>query len=298
MRQPPKQVRLSFQLPKESWPKLLGEKLTEDSYDEVVDEDADVYTPEGEILFKLRKAILPGMETAKAYVELRQIETKTLNRGMATGKFATGVPAVRKGGYVSKTVEVPKEFAVMSNVIGFFDRYTRTPFCRQTAFNANEPDSFRRILPFLQRCSEVYEQEAPERWSVQKFACETTHPDWVIPGTVFTTVTVNKNFSTAIHTDQGDLKSGLSLITAIRAGAYTGCKLVFPHYRVAVDLQTRDLLLFNSHHMHGNTPLLGRLNEYERVSLVLYFREKMKQCLSATAELDRAKSRKKGDPLW
>lgn len=125
-----------------------------------------------------------------------------------------------------------------------------------------------------------------------------TQPEWLIPGTPFTTVTVNRNWQTAVHTDRGDLKAGLSLITAMRRGEFTGGYLVFPHYRIAVDLQDRDLLMFDSHHMHGNTPIVGKVGQWERVSCVLYFRERMADCLTAQAELERAQHRKPGDPLW
>lgn len=294
----PKIVHLTKQLPKENWNSLLGEKLSDRFVDTLIDYDCDVYTPEGSLLLKFRRSALNSIATSVAFDVLRKIETKTLNRGTATGKFAVGVPAIRKSGYVSNTVEVPREFAVISNVIGYMDRYTRFPYCRQTAFNAHEPEKFERVVPFLRACSGAYATAAPDRWQIQAQLCAQTKPDWIIPGTVFTTITVNKNWQTAVHTDEGDFKGGLSCITAIRAGEYKGCYLVFPHYRVGVDLRTCDLLMFDSHHMHGNTPLLGRVGEFERVSLVLYYRENMIRCLSAVEELARAKNRKKGDPLW
>jgi hypothetical protein len=293
-----RRIDLTFQYPKESWDAFLGEKLTDAHYDKLLTEDADVYTPEGELLLKFRRGILPVGATARAFEVLRRINTKTLNRGLASGKLATGHMYEKADGSISNTRAVPPEFAVISNVIGFYDRYVRTPFCRETAFNANHPEKYAACLPFLQAVSEVYRQEAGDRWALQKAVCDRTQPDWVIPKTVFTTITVNKNFQTAVHTDEGDFKEGLSCITAIRGGKFKGGVLVFPHYRVAVDLKTCDLLMFNSHHMHGNTAIVGRLNEYERVSLVLYYRENMQKCLSALDEQERAKHRKPGDPLW
>jgi predicted 2-oxoglutarate/Fe(II)-dependent dioxygenase YbiX len=119
----------------------------------------------------------------------------------------------------------------------------------------------------------------------------------LIADTSFTTITVNQNFQTAVHTDQGDLKAGLSNILVLRAGDVQGGILVFPHYRAAVRLDTCDLLLFDSHHMHGNTPIFGKVGQFTRVSLVLYYRERMIDCGSAAEEMERAKRRQKGDRL-
>lgn len=294
-----KTIHLTFQHPKEKWNDFLGEKLDEDSYDTLIEEDADVYTPEGEILFKYRKKALDPAAAQAAFPILLGIKAKTLNRGISTGKlFIEHSKFETKDGSKTKTAHVPTDLAPMSNIIGFYDRYVRTPYCRQTAFNINEPLKWEKILPFIQSCAKVYQEAAPERYALQKEVCDKTHPDWIIKGTPYTTITVNQNWSTAVHTDTGDLKAGLSCITALRGGSYKGANLVFPHYRAAVNLDTCDLLMFNSHHLHGNTPLIGKVGQYKRVSLVLYFREKIKDCLSAQEELERAKSRKPGMPLW
>jgi hypothetical protein len=100
---------------------------------------------------------------------------------------------------------------------------------------------------------------------------------FLVPGTPFTTVTVNKTFRTAAHYDAGDLTSGLSnLLTLSNTGNYSGAYLVAPEYRVAVNVRPGDLLLINNHEvMHGNTPIVCHDEESERISLVVYFREKM-----------------------
>lgn len=88
-----------------------------------------------------------------------------------------------------------------------------------------------------------------------------THPSWLIAGTAFTAVTVNRDFRTAVHKDRGDLRAGFGVLTALRAGTFSGCHLVFPAYRVAVDLRTRGVLLCNVHEWHGNSPLVAEIIE-------------------------------------
>ena len=52
--------------------------------------------------------------------------------------------------------------------------------------------------------------------------------------------------------------------------------LVFPEYRIAVNVRPGDLLLVNNHEvLHGNTPIELNRPDAERISWVAYFREKM-----------------------
>jgi hypothetical protein len=73
--------------------------------------------------------------------------------------------------------------------------------------------------------------------------------------------------------------------------------LVFPQYRVAVDLGTRDVLLADVHEWHGNTPLVGAGGEYERVSCVFYYRTGMRHCRPPAEELEWARRRRPGERL-
>jgi hypothetical protein len=108
-------------------------------------------------------------------------------------------------------------------------------------------------------------------------AAKKLDPAFLVPETPFTTVTVNKSFRTACHYDAGDFTAGLSnLLTLTNNGNYKGCYLVAPEYRVAVNPRPGDLLLINNHEvMHGNTQIELLDDVAERISLVVYFREKM-----------------------
>jgi hypothetical protein len=279
--------------------RFLGQHLTRADVDEIVSEDADIFL-DGAIVARFRKSVLAPGSALDAFNVLRKIESTTKNRGVATGRWATakGGKYERADGTMSNFTAVPRGFEVVSNVIGNFDRYVRTPFCRQTAYTIKHRRDFEQAIPFFRSVSLAYQQMDPERWGIQAERNAKTNPAWVIPGTQFTTITVNKNWQTAVHTDQGDFKEGLSCITALRAGEYEGCELALPHLRIAFDLRTCDLLCFDSHHMHGNLPLRGKVGEFERVSLVLYVRENMHKCLSPEEEIAQAKARKLGDPLW
>jgi hypothetical protein len=143
-----------------------------------------------------------------------------------------------------------------------------------------------------------------------------TDADWMIPGTPFTTVTINNTWPTAVHTDKGDLDAGFSNLTVLRRGSYTGGVFVFPRYRIGFDLHDGDLILMNAHEWHGNTQIVcatcgEKLNGYhecertvapltdaeetriinrvERISVVAYYRTRMVECGTIEDEAEKAR---------
>lgn len=169
--------------------------------------------------------------------------------------------------------------SVFSGVAGWYDRYPRIPYGRATSYTEKSPELFELAYPFLQSLNKGFKELLPWRWNNQKAAADKLDPRFLVPETVFTTITVNKTFRTACHRDAGDLDAGLSNLLVLGTGEYTGGYLVFPEYRIAVNVRPGDLLLVNNHEViHGNTPIV--LNNpddvtNERISVVCYFREKM-----------------------
>lgn len=175
--------------------------------------------------------------------------------------------------------------AVNSGIAGWFDRYPRIPYGRATSYTANSFEKFKMSYPFLQSLSRGFKELLPWRYNNQMEAAKKVDPAFLVPETPFTTITVNKTFRTAAHYDAGDLNSGLSnLLTLSNDGNYTGGYLIAPEYRVAVNPRPGDLLLINNHEvLHGNTEIVCAEGS-ERISLVVYFREKMLELGSKTYE--------------
>lgn len=289
-------------LSKEETAALLGTKLDDSHYRTLIDgEDVDVMLEDGTPLLKYRVDCLPAAECNAAYAVLHPLHSPPTNRPTATiGKSSQ---FLRSDGVRSNTVRIntrehPKVNRTSSAVIGYYDRYVRFPYCRATAFNLNQPDRFAAALPFIQAVDRVFKQEMPDRHAAQMAKVAETSPDFVIHGTSFTTITVNKNWQTSVHVDAGDLGEGFGVMTALRGGEFTGGYLVFPRYGLAVNLGTRCVLLANVHEYHGNTPIVGKPGTYRRVSCVLYYRSRMVECGSAAEELERVKNRKRGDALY
>jgi hypothetical protein len=176
--------------------------------------------------------------------------------------------------YISDTTYANQ---VNSGIAGWFDRYPRIPYGRATAYTQHSFDKFKMSFPFLQTLDRGFAELLPTRHAAQREAADKIDPAFLVPETVFTTITVNKTFRTAAHRDAGDFTNGLSnLLVLSNNGNYSGGYLILPEVRVAVNVRPGDLLLVNNHeYIHGNTPIVTHDEVAERISLVCYLREKM-----------------------
>jgi hypothetical protein len=291
---------------------MCGQLLGEDAYDTLYRDDVDIYKPDGSLLARFRQNVLGEAECLAAFPVWKDAANPTGNRGHAAGNINSQEELVKiakeRGGIGIKLVSPTRAQAIKhdgtlsntnvaklvnSGIVGFFDRNPRFPYCRLTAYNLAHPRRFASVIPFIQRIDREFETLVPDRYKAQRKYIETTSDDFFIHGTCFTTVTVNRNFQTAVHKDVGDLREGFGVMSCLRRGRYEGCYFVFPKYRVALDMRTGCVLCADVHEWHGNTPMKGNHGMFERVSLVLYYREKMKRCGSAIEELDRAKALKR-----
>lgn len=240
------------------------------------------------LLVYLPKAIPPELRET-SYPILHSLKgSYTSNRGMAAGGARVKGPSSRTYG---------KE--VDSAMVGASDPQGQRRYCRLTAWTRDSWEDWKGLWPLLNEIANQLQEHVPERYANQAARARATSPEWVIPGTPFTTVTVNNTYSTSVHTDKGDLHEGFSTLVVFREGDYEGGWLCIPAYRVAIDMQDCDLLLMDAHEFHGNTPfnpepkrnangLLVGDPGFERISVVSYFRTKMTECGTMEDEAQRA----------
>jgi len=189
--------------------------------------------------------------------------------------------------------------SVYSGTAGYFDRYPRIPFCRETAWSAANPDLFQKGYPLFEAASKVFKDNFPIRWNGQNESVkQLKDTGWRIGNSVYTTITINKDFRTACHRDAGDLceterinaPAGFSNLTVLSDGKnFDGMYLCMPEYKVCVDVKPGDLLLMDAHQIHGNVPLISSDEGFERISVVMYFRSSMINCSSVEQENLRRK---------
>jgi hypothetical protein len=266
-----------------------GKILGPDSYNLLLTGPSRVYMPNGQLLCVYLPGAMHGSVGPEEYEVLHSLRgQKTNNRGLASGSLGVQVGQQKRTYFTH----------VSSNILGSFDPAGTFKFCRLTAWTGRHLPQWKLLQPVLQRVAAMLAEHVPDRYAAQREEIDRTHPDWVVPGTPFTTITVNNTYPTGVHTDKGDLDKGFSTIFTLRRGSYTGGVFVFPEFRVAVDLQDGDLILMDAHQWHGNTALVCSCGERrtsfcdvcgaERISVVSYMRTAMTRCGSEAEENQKA----------
>jgi len=193
---------------------------------------------------------------------------------------------------------------VASNPIGFYEsssNFCKLP-CRLTHFTRTNYDKYKGGLPFIQRIDALFKKLIPSAHEKQLERAN-QKPHLKIPETSFSTITINRNFRTALHRDAGDFKGGFGNLTVIERGKYHGGYTVFPQFGVGVDVRSGDFLAMDVHQWHSNTEIyeteedklyndtidyafkdnpevgtVGLNNKYTRLTFVCYLREKILNC--------------------
>lgn len=311
-----RKIKLNPILSDEETADLAGVHLSVDYCKHLYTENVDVYCAQsGKCLAKFRKGVIPKKVQKSAYENLKGAAPALDNRGVAAGwdeelvqsvvKREGALGYVRdpgslrfrlklKDGTISKT---NRAVPVNSGVIGYMDRNPRFPNCRQTAFNQKHFDKFKRAYPIIKCVDNLYAELMPKEYALQRSEADRTSKDYVIKNTAFTTVTVNSNWQTAVHTDKGDFEQGFGNLVALRAGEFKGGYFVLPKWGFGFDLRNGDILLADVHQWHGNTPIIKVDKGAVRLSLVMYYRKNMIYCGTADQELEIVKNRKRGQKI-
>jgi FkbM family methyltransferase len=299
---------------------LEGEFLDMESFNLIIDHDADVYHIDEkgvpQILFYYRKNIIPRPELNQVVSVFKDEAIRASSiRGKASGVVDPSqlssniVGVVSPGNFKSRVIyndgTVSKYYMsnkVNSLIAGYFDKPKISDKsqviksgaipCRTTAFTENNWNDWTTVFPLVHRIDGLYQKLAPTKYKDQKHLADLT-PNYQIDGTAFSTLTVNHSFRTAVHIDQGDFKHGLSAIIVASYGDYKGGYLGYPQYGVCVDLRSGDFILKDPHQYHCNTQIYpgtkasavqgGKDNQdWSRLSIIFYYRENMQKCLTKT----------------
>jgi hypothetical protein len=256
----------------EAMSKKLNTKVKRADITLILDHDADVFTKEGKLLLRFRKNALSPTHLQTFYDNVIQFaKTPTTNRGSAMG---------------STKKNIYENAEIMTNILGFFDNISpRQKFmlknhgktlklkARETRFNADYPEKYKKILPLIRQIDACYKKQIPDQYKLQRAKADQTY--FKIEGTSFTTVTTNVNFQTTIHTDKGDDEEGFGNLTVIEHGKYTGGETCIPQYGIGADVRTGDILFMDVHQPHGNLPFQLKSPDSVRLSIVCYLRKRL-----------------------
>jgi len=284
----------------------------------IYDEDVDIYSEEDgkkRLLAKFRKNVIPKPLLELGWEAFYKTSAPSRNRGAAAGPIDTKSEYWKK----RKPTEITKWSArymqngkkslmrvnnnVFSSVLGYFEQ---TPFmglpCRLTSYTQKYFSQFRQGIPFLEEIDKCFKKLVPENHKLQYDQAK-KQPNFQIADTAFSSITLNRNFRTALHKDAGDFKDGFGNLTVLEYGQYSGGCTMFPRFQVGFNVRTGDFLAMDVHEWHCNTELeetsqqkeinkkipklfsndvttgtMGQDRPFTRISFVCYLREKMVDC--------------------
>ena len=279
----------------------------------IFDEDIDVYTEDEQgnkkLLGKLRKKVIDPAIIKTGWEGFWITAAASRNRGAAAGpidvkgKYWQKRNPQKIKGHSAYDGKMRVNNNVFSSVLGYFDA---TPFmklpCRLTSYTMRYWKYYKHGLPFIRAINDCFATLVPDRYAVQEKAAS-EKPLLHIPQTAFSSVTINRNFRTALHRDAGDFKEGYGNLSVIERGEYHGGYTLFPQYSVGFNVRTGDFLAMDVHEWHCNTELveteadkkankelprihkedaetgtMGSEKAFSRVSFYCYLREKLRQC--------------------
>ncbi len=268
-------------------------RLDERHYDKLIEEQAEVRTPKGQLVGVLIKGCVPPATLEAAYPYLSMVAGAFSNRGTAIGLPMS--PRQRLDGSIAKTQEVnPKDLerenVGLNDYFGYWEGKAQrnNPFPHETSFTRwlkeKHPEGEKPLIRLAQTADKLFEKYAEPNWRAQ-MELAARIPNYIIPATSFTTCTINKTYTTADgvvkdvqtspHRDKGDYKSGLGvMLCQFRGAKVSGFHVCLPRFRVAFRLQSTDLLLCDVHELHGNTNFQPA-GPFERLSCVFYLRPKI-----------------------
>ena len=163
--------------------------------------------------------------------------------------------------------------------------------CRTTQFTKKNVEKWKQTIPLIKEADKLFKKLVPDRYKIQLDRANKT-PKFQISDTAYSTITINYNWRTATHCDNGDLDEGFGNLIVLEKSkskdskikdqkdkkdhaGYTGGYLGFPRWGICVDVRQGDFLAMDVHEFHSNTPIIGD----GRLSVVCYLRKKMINCL-------------------
>lgn len=295
-----------------------GTYFTDKEVKEIFDEDVDVYGMQDgkkKLLARFRKHVLPNPLIKTGWEAYYQTAAASRNRGAAAGPIQVNSNYWKK----RKPTDINKWSArdivngkvtkmrvnnnVFSSVLGYFES---TPFmkvpCRLTSYTQKYFHQYKHGIPFIQAIDKTFKKLIPDRHAKQ-LAAASEKPMYKVADTAFSSITINRNFQTALHMDDGDFREGYGNLSVIERGKYSGGQTLFPRFGVGFNVRTGDFLAMDVHEWHCNTELyesaqdkafnkklpkihnndlstgtLGGDKPFTRISFVCYLREKLRSC--------------------
>ncbi len=295
---------------------LKGHHLDDAWILHLFDEDVDLFSEDGKFILSFRKKLLK--ETDVGFENYKKMINPSRGRGASAGQIdpdllywkkrnLTNTKGISTGYIVNGKVSKMKvNNPVYSTPIGYFDKSTgglgKDLPCRLTSFTKPNLEEYEAGFPFLKEIADNYKTIRPEEYDKQLERAD-LKSEYKIPDTPFSTITLNRNFRTALHKDAGDF-GGVACLSVLEEGKFNGGIFMIPKFGIGVNMRHGDLLIADVHQYHCNTELweteeqkeynkvnchsfkninkylgfVGIEHDFTRMSFVCYLREKIINC--------------------
>ena len=295
---------------------VVGQHLGSEYITEYIDFSADIYNTEGQLLCKFRKKAISPEICDIGWNNYKDLAKASRVRGASAGmidpnntywsKRILGTTKKWSTTYLNKDGQESKmkvNNQVASQALGYYDEskgIKQLP-CRLTTFTKLHYQKYKAGLPYINSLNDKYKQLNYPKWKEQNTRAK-LKKEFRIENTAFSTITINRNFRTAVHKDSGDF-GGWAVLSVLERGQYNGGCFMLPKYGIGIDIRHGDVLVCDVHQYHANSEIwttqeqdkynnslpmvfkdnpevgtIGLDQKYTRLSFVCYLREKLVQC--------------------
>lgn len=200
-----------------------------------------------------------------------------------------------------------------SVVIGYQPRLIlRRDFCAVATLAMKKPKVHQTLIDFGLHSGEVYKSMLPQLFDKQSqevhnnvlpewhYFLRSAKPDLDGLSAHFTSGIANKASALHYHRDSGNFpEANSTMISLARDMDHGSGLLVMPEYRIALQFNGFELLIFNgSQIVHGVTKIKQQHPSAYRYTIVYYALKGMSKCLPMAQELQRIKETAVGRARW
>jgi hypothetical protein len=199
------------------------------------------------------------------------------------------------GGNIKSGVRIAtskKDGLGKSCIFGFRPPIAYNPFGAipgPTALTKSYPAQYEELCRLGRSLQEEYRAGAPGEFARHEAMLRDVIPEYIIPGTIFTSGIVNQNNALKYHFDKGNFEGVMSCMAVFRS-LTGGGHLVIPELGAGFTLDDHSYLLFDGQrYLHGVTPIHRMNKRSYRYSVVFYSLRAMARCETQEKELRAAR---------
>lgn len=177
-----------------------------------------------------------------------------------------------------------------SRTFGFMPRMPvqQRDYCYACTLHREYPESKEVLFKYAEKFTQLLGEHYPDQRALSQMAVNTVKPEWVMPGSVFTSGIINQDNPLQYHYDAGNFEDTYSVM-AVFKDQVAGGHLILPEYNLKLACQDGSIVMFDGQsELHGVSPIRKMTQDAYRFSIVYYSLERMCKCGTPNEERRRA----------